>query len=81
MIEQIKEQQLQSDCEQEQMALREYHPRTKEAKTTQPRALDQVGALQNSSTQIEGDPESKGSLNLHALNELISRRIIEAKLP
>ena len=41
----------------------------------------QVTALQNNSTQTEGDPESNISPNLHALDKVIQRWIVEAKLP
>ena len=41
----------------------------------------QVVALQNNSTQTEDDLESNRSPSLHALNELIQKHIVEAKLP
>ena len=55
--------------EQEGLKLLNQHPQT------------QVAALQNNSVRAEGDPESGRSLNLHALDELIWKRIVEAKLP
>ena len=41
----------------------------------------QVAAPQNNSTRAEGEAENSGSLDLHVLDELIQKWIMEAKLP
>ena len=83
MREQMKEQQVQSNPEQEQMILdHENIIREQEKlKLLNQQLQTQVAALQNNSTQIEGDPESNRSLSLHALDELIEKRIVKVKLP
>jgi len=71
----MKEQQ-QSDRERAQMMLdRDYILREQEELQAQ------VVTFQNNSARTEDDTEDRGSLNLHVLDELIKKRIVEAKLP
>ena len=74
--------QQQSNREREQMAPERENILREQEKLNQLNQLQtQVAALQNNSTRGEDDPENRGSPSLHALDELIQKRIMEANLP
>ena len=79
----MKEQYAQSDHELEQMA----HDRDNIFRELEElRLLNQqleapVAALESNSEQTEDDPESNRPFDLHTLDTLIQKWIVEAKLP
>ena len=79
----MKGQQLQSDREREKMALdcKNIIREQDELKLLNQQLQTQVVTLQSNFTQTECDLESNKSSSLHALDELIQERIVEAKLP
>ena len=76
MKEQMKEQQAQSNRKRERVAL----DGARKVETAQPTTLGPSHSLQNNLTQPEGDPESSRSPNVRTLDDLIQKRIGEARL-
>jgi len=82
MKEQMKEQQVQSNLEQEQMALDRENLlwEQEKLKLLNQQLLAQVTTFQNNPVQIEGNLGNNMSPNLYILDELIQKWIGEARL-
>ena len=78
----MKEQQVRSDHKREQMDFNHENILLKQEKLRllNQQLLTQVATLQNNPVQMEGDPENIMSPYLRTLDELIQKRIKEARL-